>query len=523
MKNIKKVSKRLSVIFTTTALLFSGCSLDEKVYSIYTPENFYSNETQILSALSGIYRNFAGIGGMGVEYRSLELCTDQVVVQGKIQGWWDDNNYHAFAEHSWDASHPYLNGTWNTFFRTVGQTNSLINTLESAPMDVAGPIAELRSLRAYAYFYLMDLFGRVPVFTLPKVDPLNLPEQSSRAEVFDFVTSEIEAALHDLPTKAASGSEYYGRLTREAAYALLATIYLNAEVYTGTPQYEKAIHYADLVIDSNAYSLLPNYFDNFTADNQNNAEFIFGGVYSPDFSGGIGHSFVQKVLPGIQGGLFGLPYTPQNGFATRPSIVDKYEDIDVRKEIFLTYGPLIDPRTGDQVMVEEVVPDNNSILYDPATSKTGPVPYEIIPATGIRNQPMNAGIKWIKWSIDPNTNGGAAGNDIAFIRFADILLIKAEAVLRLNNDVDTALNLVNKIRSRSNASMLTSLTLEDILDERCRELVFEMSRRRDLIRFGDFGNTWEWKPASEPFRQLYPIPNEALNANPKLTQNPGYN
>ncbi|WP_339729761.1 RagB/SusD family nutrient uptake outer membrane protein [Maribacter stanieri] len=502
----------------------SGCSLEEDVYSIYTPETFYSNESQVLSSLSGVYRNFAATTGMGVEYRCLELPADQVVVHEKIQGWWGGANFSELMEHKWQEDHTYIAGTWDSYFKTVGQTNALIASLEGSsltPEEIAGPIAELRALRAYAYFFLMDLFGNVPVFTLPKVDALNLPEQNTRAEVFEFVTTEFIAAAEDLPAKAEAGDAYFGRFTKEAAQAMLATIYLNAEVYTGTAENDKAIEYANLVINSNAYRLLPEYFDNFTFDNSNNDEFIFGAVYSPDIAGGIGHPLVQKVLPGIQGGLFGLPYTPQNGFGTRPSVLALYEDGDIRKDMFIGYGDLVDPTTGEVVMVERVVPDNNSTLYVPGKSSEGPVPYNIIPATGIRLQPMNAGIKWVKWGLDPNTNGGNAGNDIAFIRYADVLLIKAEALAR-KSEFSAALPLVNEIRERSDAEPLDAVTLDDILDERGRELAFEMSRRRDLIRFGKFGDAWEFKEVSEPFRTIYPIPKTALESNNKLGQNPGY-
>lgn len=525
MRNIQKLTKRIKLLGMSCILvILSGCSLEEDVYSIYTPETFYSNETQVLSSLSGIYRNFARTTGMGVEYRCLELPGDQVVVHEKIQGWWGGANFAELMEHTWTPSHAYIAGTWDSYFRTVGQTNALIASLEGSALtteEIAGPLAELHSLRAYAYFFLMDLFGNVPIFTLPKVDALNLPEQNTRAEVFKFVTSELIAASADLPTKAEAGDGYYGRFTKEAAYALLATVYINAEVYTGTAQNEKAVEYADLVINSGAYSLLPNYFDNFVYNNENNNEFIFGSVYTPDIAGGVGHPLVQKVLPGIQGGLFGLPYTPQNGFGTRPSVFNLYSDDDDRKKLIIPYGNLIDPRNGETVMVERIVPDNNSTLYKQGVSTEGPVPYEIIPATGIRLQPMNAGLKWIKWGLDPNTNGGNAGNDIAFIRYADVLLIKAEALARQGN-LSAALPLVNRIRERSNAIPLSSLTLDDILDERGRELAFEMQRRRDLIRFGKFGDSWEFKEPSEPFRTIFPIPTTAIGSNPKLIQNPGY-
>lgn len=523
MKNIKSIiNKKVASCAVAFMLMLPGCGLDEEIYSVYTPETFYTSDAAVLSSLSGVYRNFAQITGMGVEYRVLELPADQVVVHGKIQGWWANNDFEQLMEHKWTPDHSYLDGTWNTLFRTVGQANALIDALDASGLEnVEGAKAELQVLRAYAYFYLMDLFGNVPVFTEPKVDPNNLPDQNTRTEVFNFVVDEIQQAADVLPSQTDVGAEYYGRFTKEAAYALLATVYLNAEVYTGTARYDEAIEYADRVINSGAYSLLPNYFDNFSHDNQMNNEFIFGGIYTPNIPGGLGHPLVQKVLPGISGGLFGLPYTPQNGFATRPSVIALYEDDDVRKNMFMDVGEMKDPRTGETVMVEQIVPDNNSQLYREGVSKEGPVPYVIIPATGIRNQPMNAGEKWIKWGIDPNTNGGNAGNDIAFIRYADVLLVKAEAMARKGN-MAGALSLVNEIRERSNATPLTSLTLDDILDERGRELAFEMSRRRDLIRFGKFTEAWEFKEAGDERRNIFPIPTRALDANPKLTQNPGY-
>ncbi|SDJ90480.1 Starch-binding associating with outer membrane [Catalinimonas alkaloidigena] len=525
MNTIKSLIRhKLAVASVALFLIAPGCGLEEDVYSIYTPETFYSDQAAVLSSLSGVYRNFAGIMGMGVEYRVLELPADQVVVHGKIQGWWANNDFEQLMEHKWGPDHNYLNGAWNTFFATVGQANALIASLEASALDpdeIDGPIAELRALRAYAYFFLMDLFGSVPVFTEPRVDPNNLPQQNSRREVFEFVLSELKLAAEVLPSEAVVGEEYYGRLTQEAAYALIATTYLNGEVYAGEAFYEETIEYADKVINSGAYTLLPDFFENFTSNNEMNAEFIFGGVYTPNIPGGIGHALVQKVLPGIQGGLFGLPYTPQNGFGTRPSVLALYEEDDVRRDVILEYGPLTDPRNGDTVLVERVVPDNNSNLYDPNRSTEGPVTYDIIPATGIRNQPMNAGLKWIKWGIDPNTNGGNAGNDLAFIRYADVLLMKAEALARTGN-TSAALELVNQVRTRSNASELTSLTLEDIYEERGRELAFEMTRRRDMIRFGTFTDAWEFKEASEAYRTLYPIPSRAIDANPSLKQNPGY-
>ncbi|MGE4586935.1 MAG: RagB/SusD family nutrient uptake outer membrane protein, partial [Mangrovibacterium sp.] len=364
-------------IYLLLLLAFSfwmpGCTLDEDVYSEYVAETYYEGETQVLSSLSGIYRNFASITGMGTSYRIMELSADQVLVTGKIQGWWSGDAYEQLTEHKWDADHSYMSSAWNTFFATVGQANALLASLESSGLEgLEGPVAELRALRAYAYFFLMDLFGNVPVFTGAKVDPNDLPPQNTRAEVFEFVVTELKEAAEALPSQKNVGSEYYGRITKEAVYTLLATVYLNGEVYTGQSYWDEVITYCDLVFASGAYQLLDDYFDNFVYDNDENAEFIFGGVYTPNISGGLGHPIVQKVLPGISGGLFGLPYTPQNGFQTRESVMDLFEDQDVRKQMFMGHGPLLDPRNGNVVMVEKVVADGNSALYVEGESTEGP-------------------------------------------------------------------------------------------------------------------------------------------------------
>jgi len=520
--NIIPTIKRYFIMLTIAVFLMPGCSLDEEVYSIYTADTYYENEAQVMSTLSGIYRNFANLCSMGQPYRIMEVCTDEQTVLGRINGWWQNTTFLELMTHTWTYDNSYVDGGWDAFFKIVGQTNALISSLEkTTKLDVDQEIAELRALRAYAYFFLMDLYGNVPIFTDEKVEASNLPTQNTRKEVFEFVISEIKAAINELPSQNDIGSAYYGRFTKEALYGLLATIYLNGEIYTGTDYYSDAITYADLIINSGAYSLLDNYFDNFVYNNEENAEMIYAAVFSPNSTGGIGHPFVQKTLPSISGGLFDLPYQPQNGFGTTDELYNLYEDGDDRKDMFFPYGPMLDPETDDTVMVESVVTDGASALYVEGESTSGPVPYVITKPTGYQNQSMTAGIKWLKWGIDPNTNGGKAGNDVAFLRYADILLIKAEAAFR-KGETEVALTLINKVRARSNASTLTSVTLNDFLDERGRELAFEMTRRRDLIRFGKFTEAWGFKEASEDYRCLYPIPKDAMDANPNLSQNTGY-
>ena len=522
-KSILIKNKGLLSVVIALLLLLTDCTLDEEVYSIYTPDTYYDNETQVLSSLSGIYRNFCLLSQGGQPYRVIELSADQLMIPGRSNGWWVSETFYQLMEHTWTADLNYR--PYGSFFSIVGQTNALIASLELSNLDgLDNAKAELRSLRAYAYFLLMDLYGNVPIFTAAKVEAADLPKQNTRVEVFDFIVSELTDALTDLPSQNDVGSEYYGRFTKEAAYSLLATIYLNAEIYTGTAHYDDVLTYTNLVINSGAYSLLTDYAEVFAYDNEENAEQIFSGVYTPNITGGLGQAFTIKNLPGISGGLFDLPYTPQNGYAVRQGLLDLYEDQDVRKKMFLGgCGPLIDPRNGDTVMVENVVTDANSTLYELGISTSGPVPYITVALTALRDQPLNAGIRWLKWGLDPDTNGGQDNNDFAFLRYADVLLMKAEALLRSGGDIDDAIALINQVRDRSNASSLETLTLDDIIDERGRELCFEMTRRRDLIRFGKFTESWEFKDDDDgSFRTLFPIPPSELSSNPNLVQNPGY-
>ena len=524
---MKTINKKIKLwICFVLAIATVSCELEEEPFSLYSPETFYSNESEVLAAMSGVYRQLAAPHREGAVFRVFELPADLWVVHAKIQGWWETPNIQQLNDHTWDAGHRWVRIAYNNvLFNIVGQTNSVIPSFENSGLELDGPIAEMRASRALAYFYLMDGWGNVPVFTEPVVDPNNLPEQTPRAEVFDFVVSEFELAAQDLPSKADVSADYYGRWTQEAVYGFLATIYLNAEVYTGTAQYGRAAEYADLVINSGSYSLLSDYFANFSYDNEFNDEQLLSGVMTPNEPGGLGQQMVIKANFGIIG-LFGLPTTPQNGMAARPALYDRYEATDLRRSMFFYYGNLVDPATGEDVMVERVVEDNNSTLFDAETSTEGPVPFNVIPATGLTGQPMNAGIKFIKWGLDPNPNGNDATNDLAYLRYADILLTKAEAILRGGGSGDPT-DLVNQVRTRSGATPLTSVTLDDVLDERARELCFEGLgiRRRDLVRYNRLTGDWPFKdPASigDSKRNLFPIPTEALDANPNLVQNTGY-
>jgi len=297
---------------------------------------------------------------------------------------------------------------------------------------------------------------------------------------------------------ASHSSDQYGRVTKWSAYGILTRMYMNAEEFTGTARWADAEAAADAIINSGNFSLEADYHDNFVAENQGSSETVFA---IPNVAqGGMGWTVHMRTLHYHQ-----LPASPWNGFCTLADFYNTFDTAnDVRSEIFLV-GQQYDFVTGD-----------------PLTDRQGNPLDFTASLPGITGASETNGIRVLKWAVDPNMNGGESGNDYAVIRYADILLHKAEASMRQGDDA-TALSIVNDIRARAGATALTSISLDDILAERGFELAWEAVRRLDLIRFGKFTDAWEFKTVSgQDHVKLLPIPTEALGANPNLTQNAGY-
>lgn len=493
----------LSLLFTT------GCTkLDETLSGRVTPDNFFKTEAEVLSALAGVYSNMGFAVNGGNAWRLLHLGTDEFIIVARSDGrWLDGSVYIEFFEHKWTPINNRLT-SYSDIFRTIGSANAVLEGMQSSPNvgNLKAQIAEAKALRAYAYFYAMDLWGNVPIVTTARIEPTNLPTNSTRKQVFDFVVSELTAAAADLPSvKTVSRTAYYPRMTKEAAWSILALTYLNGEVFAGQPYWTECIDMCDKVISSGGYSLTANYVDNFVPANEGSPEFIYAVSQDPAKSAG-SNNFAQRTLHDSHRFRYNLPFTPQNGFNIVEEAYNRFEAQDVRRSMILS---------GPQYMADGVTPLKNI---------AGTANLVLVPIANPKNAAENEGYRLMKWQPDNTWVNGGASNDVATIRYAEILLTKAEALMRSGGSAATALGLVNQVRVRSKASLLSSLALNDILDERGRELMWEGTRRRDMIRFGTFF-TWRpfWKPDVTPaFRGLLPIPAGELGANPKLKQNPGY-
>lgn len=499
MKRFSKIA--LIAAAAVSTLTFQSCTdLEETIYEDITSDNFFSSEGDYYSVLVNSYGNLRPF--LWNYFNISQVTSDETIVPTRGGDWGDGGVWRELHQHNWTPTNGHVVGMWNDINKGLAQTNQFIYDLENADQSLfsqysyAEMMAEARTLRAYYYFMLMDFWGDCVILDAASIDPANLPSRSPRADVFAYIETELNAAIPNLA--ASHSSDQYGRVTKWSAYGILTRMYMNAEEFTGTARWADAEAAADAIINSGNFSLEADFHDNFVVENQGSSETVFA---IPNIqAGGMGWTLNMRTLHYHQ-----LPASPWNGFCTLADFYNTFDTAnDVRSEIFLV-GQQYDFVTGDPLQDRQ----GNPLDF------TASLP-------GITGASETNGIRVLKWEVDQANAGGEAGNDYAVIRYADILLHKAEASMRQGDDA-TALSIVNDIRSRAGATALTAITLDDILAERGFELAWEAVRRLDLIRFGKFTDAWELKSVSgQDHVKLLPIPTEALGANPNLTQNAGY-
>lgn len=495
------------------ALLTPSCTnLDEELYGRLTPDSFFQTEEEAVSSVAGAYNYFARMfqaGGDG--WRSAEYGTDELMCPGRSNGGWLDENVNQMMRHEVVPFNDRLNGLWNCIFPGIGLDNSLIETFEASPLkdQLKGVIAEVRALRAYQYYYAMDCFGNVPICTDARVSTTNLPTTSPRADVFNFVVEEFKLAIADLPSVKEVDASYYPRFTKESAQAALAFVYLNGEVYSGKSYWNEVVELCDAIINTGAFDLEGRVGDCFRADMEGKTKEVITAI-SVDKSKGVdGNQFILYAQHATDQQKYGLPFAPACGYCFDDTALNRYEEGDERLEL-LEYGPqfyldgtpIMDPDHAGQQLVLTTIKD-------------------FIAAEN------NEGYRVLKYTpIGASFAGSDGNNDYIVERYSNVLLMKAEALVRLNQNLNTALDLVNQVRNRSELPGLTAgeLTLAAIEKERANEFIWEGKRRPDMIRFGSYFNTtWSYKKTVTPeWRGIYPIPGQQISANPNLKQNPNY-
>ena len=449
-----------------------------------------------------------------------EITTDEAMCA------WGDIGIADLNTQTWSPSNPFLTALYQRLSLSVTYANDFIGfTKDSEDPDIQRYNAEARYLRALAYYWLLDLFGNPPFTTEKDGVGSYYPKQISRDSLFTYIESE----LLDIQDKVGAPGFSYPRADQGAVWMLLARLYLNAEVYTGTPRWNDVITYTDKVINSGAYSLATNYRQNFAADNdgENNPEMIFAFAYDGiNTQGYTGPTFIIESSSDavyIRAERFhGLTAnTNWNGNRARKDFVD------ILVDTLATYGGNIDQTDS----MFSACPDTRVYLKlkkqvdIPSPSSSGDYGVGVYKFTA----------KNADGSQATNYDPAFASTDFPIFRLADAYLMRAEAKLR-NGDKAGAVADINVIRERAFGNSdydckVGTLELDTILNERAKEFYYEAQRRTDLIRFGKFTGSdylWQWKGGTfegigtDSHLNLFPIPGDEISANPNMKQNPGY-
>jgi len=484
--------------------------LDETLYSQLDNEKFLQTDEEILSALGAAYsglRTFQKNDHLWTIY----CTTDEVAIPGRTGGdWAGDGQDQQMTDHTWTTNNRFFRGTWEAFFSQVNNCNRIIHQLEGIdPQKYSAYISEVKTIRALWYLWFIDMWGNVPIVDRFDVPQDYLPATSSRAEVFAFIEKEVIDNMDNLSKEKTSLT--YARADFWTAKAILAKLYLNAEVYTGTAQWDKALATCNDIIDSGEFSFSTTYGENFISENQSSTEAIFSIPFD-DIYTEWGWILPLVSLHYSSQQTFNLTNGPWNGLSVQTEFFNMFEENDLRRTHNFLWGPQYSS-TG-----EPIVDGGYEVDLDPDGPEVNFTPEFV----SLYNTIRQSGVRIKKWEIEMGGNG-FLNSDFFVFRYSDILLMKAEILWRTDPGNTEALALVNRIRERAGLDPWTSLTEEGLLEERGRELFLEGWRRSDMIRFDRYNDPTIFRPyVSEDFRRLYPIPKDQLDANPNLVPNPGY-
>ena len=527
------ISRKL-VAASTLVLALAGCTdLSTQPKSTITTANIFNDPNSYTAFLAKLYGSLSLTGqnstfsladidrideGSSGMFRLLwnlqELPTDEAAIA------WNDGTILTLDTQTWTPNSEWVTSMFARLYFQIDLANEYLRQTTAAKISSRGQSgnatlmanlkqyrAEARFIRALSYYYAIDLYGDVPLVDENSPVGSTPPQQATRTQVYSFVEAELKAIRDSLPPSGPT-PQYYGRATKAAADMLLAHLYLNAKVYTGTAQYDLARQYAESVIVKGGYSLAENWQDNFLADNHTSPEMIFpitaDGQHQRSYSN-LTTIMHAQVGPGMDAAAYGLN-SGWWGLRTRAQFANMLES-----------SPSGDQRAA--ILVKDSHTLHVTALTDVSTGY-GFGKYKNVTKSG-----------------QPGSDQLFVDTDFPLFRLADAYLIYAEAVVRGGGgSMGTAVNYINLLRRRAygNTSGNISsgdLTVQFIIDERGRELSWEAWRRSDLIRFGQFTGgsyIWDFKggtpggAATDSHLDLYPIPATELQANPKLKQNPGY-
>jgi starch-binding outer membrane protein, SusD/RagB family len=489
--------------------------LSETPTAAITPNNYFRTEQEVLGGLAGAY---AALRPLVWNYYNLsQVSSEENVVPTRGSDWFDNGRWLEIYRQGWTAtsnatlSGDGVSGAYDDLFRGVSRTNVLLAGLETAPVtNKAALQAEVRALRAYYYYLLLDFFGGVPLATTPDVEAR---ARVSADSLFKFVEAELRTVRGQLP--ASWPSAQYGRITKGGAAAILANMYLNARQLTGVmtatgltlgaARWADASAWADSAI-AGPYALAANYNAPFAVNNSSSTENIF--VVRHLAAADLGFNIIQRSLH--YNSTNGVGDDAWNGFSTIEENYNSYDPNDRRRGVWLT-GPQrniwtnapINDRAGNPLVFTTTIAN-----VEAATEGEGPRLY--------------------KWPGDPARVGPNSANDFAFFRLAEMYLIKAEAQNELGNSAAAIALLNSSIRTRAFAvaTPIVAATQADartaIWNEAKWELMGEAKGRQRMIRQGTYTAARRFKTAQPLFKYRFPIPQPQIDVNSNLVQNAGY-
>lgn len=505
---------------------------------IYDSANsLYVNAVASLYNYIGAHEEGEGLQGTcrGI-YDYNTLTTDEAIIPIRGGNWYDGGLWKNMYDHTWTATDTDLYNVWKYLYKVIVLSTKSLETIEKhkallTEQQRVDYAAEVRAVRAMYYYYAMDMFGRIPILQSSTQKTADI-RQSNRSDVFWYVVKELQEVTPLLANEHSNlQGNYYGRVTRPVAWFLLAKLSLNAEVYTDDDwtdssrpdgktimfdiegnkknAWQTCVHYCDLITAA-GYTLEADYTKNFAVHNEGSTENIFTIpldkiLYLNEFH------YLFRSRHYAHGGAYSgasengtcatLHTMAVNGFGT--------ETPDARLDMNFYTG--------------KVEVDGKYVTLDDGT------PLEYKPLAVEKNLTASpyletAGARMKKYEVDRTaySDGRLPDNDIVLYRYADVLLMKSEAKVRNGESGDEEMNAV---RSRVGMPSL-SATLDNILNERLLELVWEGWRRQDMIRFGTYCNQYDIHTPSEAdkkgYTTVFPIPEKVRELNPNLKQNPGY-
>lgn len=542
-RNRKWLNKIL--LFSGLLILLASCTkLVHTNYNQIVQKNFKPSQQDLASLVGAAYVNWRIVLEQWDGYwRDQEVTSDEEVIPKRPNGWVDGGVYRRLQEHTWTADDPSVRYTWTRAYKGITNCNRVIYQIESGKVPVAkgekaSVVAQLKVLRASYYYVLCDMYGNVPIVTKFNVPQGFLPKQSTRKQVYDFIVSQIKKNLPLLSK--ANDKKTYGRFNQWAAHALLARMYLNAKVYSGTPEWNKAIQQCNDIINSGLFQLAKTQKSVFATNNQNSKEIIFAIPFNNKYvTAWDGFSIHMETLEPENQATYNLKYAPWGGICAIPQFINTFNKNDSRYK-------------NNWIKGQQYSANGDSLFCTLPPTVGQPLKYiNYVPSVDSSSEVDGFRLGKFQIAMGSTVN---LSNDFPLFRYAGILMTKAECLLRTGHASEAAA-IVTQVRRRDfpnnpseatvTASQLMGGSKYDyglrsvndstnqgganikyggMLDQLGYEFCQEGRRRQDMIRFGVF-TTKSWlshKADNKSYLRLFPIPQPQLNKNPNLKQNPGY-